>query len=411
MAEDREIEIDRLGSQGEGVGHMEGQPAYIPGTLPGERVRLGDDWTDHQPAAALVRSSGDRVTPLCRHFGVCGGCQLQHLASTAYLDWKRQLVLEAFASRGLHVAPKPVVAVGPHTRRRAVLASRRETGRVVLGFHGARSHQIIPIDECPVLVPDIERALDRLSVLLEPVVSQPRELRATVTAASNGLDVALTSGGKVAAAAVSALTSEATKSGVIRVTLDGAPVFLSAHPTMALGSAKLVLPPGAFIQASADAEAALVAVITDATAKSKRVADLFCGIGTFTFHLARRARVLAIDSDAASIAALQTAARATAGLKPIEARRRDLFGDPLSPRELDAFDTVVFDPPRAGAATQAAALARSKVRTVAAVSCNPATLARDVRLLVDGGYKLESVTPVDQFVFSAHVEAIAILRR
>lgn len=412
MPDAREVDILRLGAKGEGVADVGGGKLYLPGALPGERVRLSADWADHQPAEAIVRPSPDRIAPVCRHFGTCGGCQLQHLAQEAYLAWKRQLVVDAFAARGLDATPQPVRAIPPGTRRRAVLTARRAPASTILGYHAGRSAEIIPIAMCPVLVPEIVRALARLAALASPLTGGNREARVTVTAASNGLDVALAgSDATPAPAQIAAVGARMGWGNIVRLSLDGQPVFIGAPPVLTFGSAQVVPPPGAFIQASADAEAAIVEIVTAAVGKAKHVADLFCGIGTLTFHLARRARVLAIDSDTASIAALQAGARGASGLKPIEARRRDLFGDPLSPLELNAFDAVVFDPPRAGAAAQAGALARSKVKTIVAVSCNPATLARDVRALIDGGYRLEALTPIDQFIFSAHVEAVAVLRR
>ena len=196
-----------------------------------------------------------------------------------------------------------------------------------------------------------------------------------------------------------------------RLSVDGAPMLTRTTPSLVIAGVQVVPPPGAFVQAAAEAEVAIAAIAMGAVGKAKRVADLFSGLGTFSFALAAKSRVLAIDNDRELITALEDAVRMATGLKPIEAKVRDLFHDPLSPRELDAIDAVVFDPPRAGAKAQAGALAKSKVRTVVAVSCNPATLARDLAILIDGGYRLESVTPIDQFLFTPHLEAVAVLRR
>jgi 23S rRNA (uracil1939-C5)-methyltransferase len=411
-AEAHQIEIQRLGSRGEGIAHHGGRPLYVAATLPGEIVSVTETGSEHIAADTIVRASPDRIDPVCRHFGTCGGCQLQHMATAPYLAWKRNLIIEAFAARGIDVVPEPVRVVSLGARRRAVLTAHRTGRRTLIGFHAARSHDIVAIEECPVMVPEIVRALPTIAEIAGSLATEDRPVRATVLAADNGLDVAFEGEGRrIAAKAIAASAAAMTQARILRLTVDGAPMLANASPVVRLGTASVIPPPGCFLQASAEAEAALVAIVLDAVGKSKRVADLFCGVGTFTFHLARRARVLAVDSDKASIAALDIAARATPGLKPIETRRRDLFTDPLSPLELAALDAVVFDPPRAGAAAQAAALARSKIKTVVAVSCNPATLARDVRLLIDGGYKLASVTPVDQFVYSAHIEAVAVLRR
>jgi 23S rRNA (uracil1939-C5)-methyltransferase len=412
MADALVVEIERLGARGEGIAHHDGRTLYVAATLPGELVSLTETDSGHVTPEKIVQPSPDRVDPVCRHFGTCGGCQLQHMAEQPYLDWKRDLVIEAFAARGMAVSPRPVHAVGPVARRRAVLTAIRRDTHTSIGFHAARSHDLVAIEECPVMVPEIVRALPTIARIAGALAEGDQPVRVTILAANNGLDVACESGGRhLPPRTIAAHADAIAKARIARLCVDGAPVLVNAMPIVQLGKARVAPPPGCFVQASLAAEAALVGAALDAVGKSKRIADLFCGIGTFTFHLAQKARVLAIDSDKASIAALETAARGTPGLKPIEVRRRDLFSDPLSPLELAAFDAVVFDPPRAGAAAQAAALARSKVKTVVAVSCNPATLARDVRMLVDGGYKLVSVTPVDQFVYSAHIEAVAVLRR
>ena len=203
----------------------------------------------------------------------------------------------------------------------------------------------------------------------------------------------------------------AVRHGFARLTINKETVALVRPPVLTFGGVDVEPPPGLFVQAAQESEDEMVRLVLAATAKAKRVADLFCGLGTFTFPLARRARVLAVDQKGSAIQALQAAARRAQGLKPIEAKVRDLFRMPVSAKELEGFDAVVFDPARSGAEEQASELARCKARTVVAVSCNPGTLARDVRILIDGGYVLERVTPIDQFLYSHHVEAVAVLRR
>jgi 23S rRNA (uracil1939-C5)-methyltransferase len=232
----------------------------------------------------------------------------------------------------------------------------------------------------------------------------------TVLAARNGLDLALATH-RPHPGVIAALAAIAADNGIARIAVNGDVAVQRSAPVLPLAGVDVVPPPGAFVQAAETAEQDITRLLLGAIGKSRRVADLFCGLGTFTFAIARHARVLAVDGDAAAVAALGAAALRAQGLKPIETRTRDLFREPLSARELKGFDAVVFDPPRAGAKAQAAHLARSDVGLVAAVSCDPGTLARDVRILVDGGYHLESVTPIDQFLYSAHVEAVAVLRR
>jgi 23S rRNA (uracil1939-C5)-methyltransferase len=405
------LEIARLGAQGDGVADTQAGPVFIPYVLPGEQVQA-DVRGDRGRLIAVLRPSPERVPPVCRHFTHCGGCAAQHLVRPAYLAWKRDLVVQAFAARGIDVPVAQVVSVGPGARRRATFSARRTGRGVVLGFYEAKGQDIVDLQECPVTAPAIVAALPGLRRLVEPLASRRLPVRLAVTLAANGLDVAIEDvPSELSPQTREAVASAAGAAKLARVTIAGDTIYQSTVPAVRFGAANVVLPPRAFLQASPAAEAEMTGIIAAAFASAKRIADLFCGLGTFTFPLAKSASVLAVDGDKAAIAALANAAKRTPGLKPIESKVRDLFREPLSARELAPFDAVVFDPPRAGAAAQAVALAQSQVAMVAAVSCNPATLARDVRILIDGGYRLESVTPIDQFVYSPHVEAIAVLRR
>jgi 23S rRNA (uracil1939-C5)-methyltransferase len=360
----------------------------------------------------VLSASADRVAPQCRHFTHCGGCALQHLERTAYLAFKRELVAAAFAARGLEPPLAHVVSIGLGARRRATLSARRTGRGVVLGFYEAKGTEIVDLQECPVTASAIVRALPGLKRLAEPLTSRRLPVRLTVTLAANGLDVAIEDfPGELGPEVREHLARAAAAAKLARVTLAGDTLYQSTVPAVRFGPANVVLPPRAFLQAAPAAEAEMVRLVTMAVGPAKRVADLFCGLGTFTFPLALNAALLAVDGDRQAVGALQNAAKRTPGLKPIEAKVRDLFREPLSVKELEGFDAVVVDPPRAGAAQQAATLAMSRVATIVAVSCNPATLARDARILVDGGYKLERVTPIDQFLYSPHVEAIAVFRQ
>jgi 23S rRNA (uracil1939-C5)-methyltransferase len=288
---------------------------------------------------------------------------------------------------------------------------RRQGQRIVLGYHRRRSRDLVDIAECPVLVPAIAAQFPALRAVAAAMPG--REMRLSVLSTPAGLDVAVTGGSAASRpAVVAALGRIALEHRFARIAVDGEVVIARAPPALSHGGVDAVPPPGAFVQAVEAAEQEMARIVMAALgSKPRRIADLFCGIGTFTFALARVARVLAVDGDAAAIAALGAAVRGARGLKPIETRVRDLFREPLSPRELDGFDAAVLDPPRAGARAQAEQLARSKVPTVVAVSCDAGTLARDVRILADGGYAIEGVTPIDQFLFSAEIEAVAVLRR
>jgi 23S rRNA (uracil1939-C5)-methyltransferase len=333
------------------------------------------------------------------------------MALPAYREWKRLQVVEAFAQRGIDAAVERTVSIAPGTRRRITLAVAHEPSGVLLGFSRRASHEIIAIDVCPVAVSAIAARLGFLSELAGAVVPRGRSGRMTVVATDSGLDIAIDADqplGRTIRERVAALSAEPA---LARLAIDGEVVTMARRPAIAIGAATLLPVAGGFLQASAEAEAAIAAEVLTGTAAKGPIADLFCGIGTLSLRLAARAAVTAIDGDAALVGALTESARHARGLKAITARVRDLFRNPLAPVELKPFATVVFDPPRAGAIAQATALAKSAVPQVVAISCNPATLARDARILIDGGYRLERVTPIDQFLWSGHVEAVAAFSR
>jgi len=411
-----EVTIDSLGARGDGVARApDGAALYVPFALPGERARVSLGDRDRAAPIEVSRPSPDRVAPVCPHFGSCGGCQLQHLDEVAIAAWKRERTRLAFAARGIDAPVAKTLTFPLARRRRAAFAAARAPRGVVIGFHAARGREIVPLAVCPVLAPEIEAALPGLARLAEAVLPRQGEIRLNMLQAENGLvlDIDGVDGvdGALAPEAYERLARAASAMGVLRLSLARNTVFSAGEPLVRFGPANVVPPPGLFLQAMAEAEAAAAGLVREAFAKSKRVADLFSGAGAFTFPLAGRSEMLAIDSDAAAIQALDRAARSTPGLKRVTAKVRDLFQAPLSPTELRDFDAVVFDPPRAGAKLQAEALARSKVPIVAAVSCDMATLARDARALLDGGFQLVSVTPIDQFRYSARIEAVAVFRR
>ena len=406
-----EVRIERLGTQGDGVAQGPDGPLFVPFTLPGERVQVAiEPGKDHAEPLAILEPSPARVAPVCPHFGVCGGCALQHMESQAYLAWKHEQVLAVLASRGLEAPVEEVRPVPLASRRRAAFALGRTAHGIAFGYRTQRSHAIVAIAACPVLSPRIVARLPKLKAALAPLLGGKREARVTVTETDQGLDVAV-GGVRVSPRALSRVGGDGEVLGLARLMVDGETTALLAEPTVNLSGAEVRLPPGPFLQASREAESVLVALVKEGVGRAKRVADLFAGIGTFTFALAGSAGVDAFEEDEAAIAALAKAARATPKLKPVRTNTRDLFRAPLTARELTRYDAVVLDPPRAGAKSQAEALARSGVPKVVMVSCNPGTCARDLRILVDGGYRIARVVPVDQFLFSPHIELVAELAR
>jgi 23S rRNA (uracil1939-C5)-methyltransferase len=401
-----EFEIERLGAQGDGIAETPDGPRFVPFALPGERVRV----TGGDTVEVAANVSRERRAPICRHFGTCGGCVALHMGERLYAEWKRGIVVEAFRQRGLSPDIAPLLRVPPGSRRRAVLTGRRAGERVTLGYHRRRSHAVFDLEECPVLSADIVAGLPGLRALAGTLASD--EARLTVLATPAGLDVAVD--GKVGrpdAKAAASIARIAAQHRLARISIGGETIVERSAPVLRTSGVDVTMPPGAFVQAVAEAEEALVRAVLDRIGKPKRTADLFCGVGTFAFALARRGRVSAFDSDSELVAALLAAVRHASGLKPVDARVRDLFREPLSPRELAQFDAVVLDPPRAGARAQCEALAGSDVATIVYVSCDPATLARDARTLVDAGYRLGEIGLVDQFLFTAHVELVVAFQR
>ncbi len=430
------LDIETLGARGDGVGRLDGRPVFVAGVLPGERARVqvtGErDGALRGEAIELLSESPSRVAPPCPHFGLCGGCALQHLDEAAYRDWKRGLVVEALARRGLTGAEVgslvgPLVSVPPGTRRRATLAAYRgRDGRVHLGFHETRGHAVVDLTACLILHPRLFALLAPLRGLLGTLLAgggrAGARAGAALTLTETGVDLLLTSLDSPDLEAREAMAAFAEARDLARLSWSAGegkgaePVALRRAPRVRFSGVAVTPPPGGFLQPTAEGEAALVdAVLRGLPKGAERFADLYAGCGTFTFALASRGRVHAVEGDSAALEALSAAARA-AGLDAgiggrVEAEVRDLARQPLMAAELGRLDALVFDPPRAGARAQAEQIAASRLPAVVAVSCNPHTFARDARLLVDGGFELLEVTPIDQFAWTGHLELVAIFRR
>lgn len=402
--------VTALGAQGDGLAAgPSGHEVHVPGFLPGETA-VPD------AVAGYVRagppSPERRGVALCPHVTACGGCSVQHMGDSLYARWKATLLATSLAQRGIAIDPEPMLSVPVGSRRRATFAGRWRQSDLELGFHGARTHTIEPIAACAVLRPEIVAALPILGQIAAHVSPSNATPRVHVLACDNGFDVSIELGVPRAGGREQATLAQwARQARVARLTVDGEPVLMLEKPVVRIAGVTVAPPPGAFLQAAGEAEFILGALVATGVGKSRRVADLFSGLGTLTLGLATKARVLAVDGDAGLLSALGTAVANVQGLKPVDRLRRDLMRDPLAPKELDAFDAVVLDPPRAGAAAQCQTLVKSKVRCVVMVSCNPATLARDLRVLIDGGFRLDHVTPIDQFLYTAHLEAVAVLSR
>lgn len=402
---DRKVTIDAVGLHGDGVANSETGRVFVPGALPGETWLVGDGTSE------CVVSSPDRQVPICPHFEACGGCMAQHMPGSVYRDWKTARLVSAFAHQDLNVEIAPMRSVGLHARRRTTFAFQATGPGLVFGYHRANSHEIVDVSTCPVLMPQIT---DRLSTLraCAQILAVPGQVgRLSATVVEGGLYVAVSQDGlALSKHHRQQLSSHAQTADLVQLTVNDDIVATLRDAVVTLSDARVVLTQPTFLQAAPAAEQMIAGCIQEHTSKARRTADLFSGIGTFTFLLAKNSRVSAFDSDAAAIKSLRAGARNNQGLKPIDATQRDLFREPLSRRELKDFDAVLINPPRAGAEAQCQRLAQSDIPTLVMVACDAVTLARDAKTLVNGGYKLTTVVPIDQFVFSEHLEAVAIFK-
>ena len=407
----RELRIEAVGAQGDGLA----QGAFIPLTLPGELVTAQMSGSRGE-LIDVLEPSADRVTPPCPHFGVCGGCALQHWDVQPYLDWKREQIRIQLSREGLEAEILPTFASPPASRRRVALHARGGKGGARLGFKERRSWNLAQIEVCPVTNPRLVAAFPALTRLAGPFMEHPKSaptLHVTLTA--TGLDIDITgveakSGGLSADARVRA-AMVAGEADFARVTMAGEMIYMARQPMVKLGPAVVALPAGGFLQAVPQAEKAMVEFAVEAAQGASRIVDLYSGVGTFTFRLAQVGAVHAADSSAPAIAALKGAVGTATGLKAITAEARDLTRRPVLSSELKKVDVAVIDPPRAGALEQSVEIGLSKVARVVSVSCNPATFARDAKVLIDAGFRLERVLPVDQFLWSPHIELVGVFSR
>ena len=411
------LTIARLGSGGDGIADTSAGPVYVPFTLPGEVVAVARV-KNHATVMSMSVASPERVTPPCVHFGpdgrngTCGGCTLQHAGDALYHAFKRNLVVAALKSKGLTPEVAPLVIARPGERRRVVFTARRTEKGMLLGFNQAGSHHIVSIDHCPIASDGIVSRLEDIRRVAGAIATSSEPFRLTVLETLSGLDLAFegvkTVGDRERRAVTQCVLS---LRGIARVSNDGEILIEPQKPEIDFGGVRVSPPAGGFTQATKEAEEAMAGLVLSAIGKAKRVADLFAGSGTFALRIARKAKVHAVEGEEKAVKALDHAARNTQGLKPVTVERRDLFRRPLMASELKAYDAVVFDPPRAGAEDQCKELARSGVKTIVAVSCNPVSLARDLAILTAAGYRIRLVTPIDQFLWSAHVEAVAVLEK
>lgn len=397
--------VERLGRRGDGVAAGEGGRALAALTLPGEVIE-GEAVDGRIAAPRIVTPSADRVAARCRHFRACGGCMLMHGRDRFVARWKAGIVEGALAAQGIAAEVSAVHTSPPRSRRRAVFSGRRTKRGALVGFHARASGQIVDVLDCHVVRPAIQAALPLLRRITEAGASRQGELSLVVTEGPEGLDVAVTGGKPVEAELLQTLAALAAKGDLARLSWNGEPITRRA-PWLPMGRARVVPPPGAFLQATAEGEAALTAAVRRIVAGADRVVDLFAGCGTFALPLSETAEVHAVEGLAAPLAALDSGWRGARGLRRVSTEVRDLARRPLLADELARVDAIVIDPPRAGAEAQARQIATSGVPRLAWISCDPVSFARDARLLNAGGYDLVHLSVVDQFRWSPHIETVA----
>ncbi|MBY8974720.1 class I SAM-dependent RNA methyltransferase [Rhodobacteraceae bacterium NNCM2] len=406
MAE--EVTIATLGARGDGV---TAEGLYVPYALPGERVSV-EPMGDRARLLSVIEKAVTRVEPSCPHFMTCGGCAVQHASDRLVADWKTGIIRTALAARGIEgVRMRPMVTSPPASRRRVTATARRTKKTVQIGFHAPNSDRIVEISACVVARPELIDILPLLEELVTIAASRKGEVRLALTMTDGGVDLAISDAKEVDGPGRALLAGAANRAGLARLSWNGEVAVERMAPTIHMGPARVTLPPGGFLQATEDGEAALVAAVREAVGGAKRIADLYAGSGTFTLPLAEKAEVLAFESDYGAVDALDRAWRDCTEIPAVTATRRDLVKRPLLPAEFRNIDAIVIDPPRAGARVQFDNIAKTEVPRIASISCNPATFARDARILIDAGYHLDWVQPVDQFRWAAHVELAAQFSR
>ncbi|WP_244548479.1 class I SAM-dependent RNA methyltransferase [Bosea vaviloviae] len=410
LAMNETLLIDHLGQKGDGVAKTANGPVFVPYALPGETVRVVRDG-DRGQLVEIIAPAASRIAAICPLFTRCGGCAAQHMDEGLYKAWKRQQVVTTLERAGVAAPVADLVDAHGAGRRRVTFHARREGIGMMVGFMAARSHDLVAVEACPVLAPGLARAPAVAQLLANRLGGSNKPLDLQVTASDTGLDVDIRGHGPAGDKLRLSLTEAAERLDLARLSMHGEIIVERRSPLQKMGKAMVAPAPGGFLQATTLGEGTISALVVSALPKAKRVADLFAGCGPFSFRLAEKAQVHAVESEKAAILALTRAAGATQGLKRITSETRDLFRRPLLEHELNAFDAVVLDPPRAGAEAQARRLAASKVASVVYVSCDVGSFARDAAILIAGGYALEGVTPIDQFRYSAHIELVGLFRR
>jgi 23S rRNA (uracil1939-C5)-methyltransferase len=406
-----EITIEKLGSEGDGIGRLDGRPVYVAGALPGELVRIAGDPAKPQ-LLEILDPSKDRRTPPCPYFGRCGGCTFQHASPEFMLDWKQREVAFAFSRAGITADINSTIATPAASRRRVIFSASRNRadGNIDLGFNEHGGATIVNISSCAILLPVLQDQISQLRNLAKTLIRGNEIIQIAVNVCDNGLDTDFHLPEAISETMTASFVRAMAKTPYLRGCINGEVVFEKEKPQVSFGRATVVLPPRGFLQAVREAESQMAQLVCQHLGGRKRVVDLFSGSGTFSLRLAEHSKVHAVEMEAAALSA-QRAASGLKGLKPVTLEQRDLFDLPLTAKELKPYDGLCLDPPRAGAEDQVIEIAKTNIRSLAYVSCNPATLARDAAQLIAGGFSLQRVVPIDQFVYSPHIEVVALFNK
>lgn len=415
MTPELELTITGLGAQGDGIAHIEGKTIFVPGALPDEKVRVcllpSQDNIQRAETVNYLSTNSNRIKPPCPHFPKCGGCRLQHLETDALAAWKTQLLKNMLAKNGFHEIPMlPPITTALATRRRARLAATNSGGKVVLGFNEWHSHHLVDLTACPVLMPELVAFIHKLRPHLGEWLPEGKSCDIQITALPEGIDVVLIGGPTLGLDQRQTLAILAEDLDIAQLSWrkwDRSPVEPVAHRrplSVTFGTTAIPFPPGSFLQATQTGETALTGFAEDVVGKAENIMDLFCGLGCFGLSAPKTQHVHFADLDGMAIDSLMSVAKHNPRWR---VERRNLISDPYSAKELNKFDAIVFDPPRGGSKKLATHIAQSIVPSVVAISCDPPAFARDAKILMEGGYTLRKLQPVDQFLWSTHLELAA----
>ena len=406
-----EVKIDFVGHKGDGVAHSGGHALYVPFALEGETLAV-EGSGPRREISRIIETSAQRIDPVCKHFGTCGGCQMQHMSHAAYETWKLSLVSEPLAKVGITQELDGLISFDIASRRKCVFNAQRTGEGLQLGFSERASNEIVSLDNCPVLIPEINVQLDALKDLVASVPISKTPVRVSVLHTENGLDVAIEDAKPLSSAERQVLIKKTIAHKFARLACNQEVLIKTAEPQIAIARTFVSPPPAAFVQALKPAEDIMSDIVSEFLKGCKQVADLYCGIGTFALRLAENSMVYAVEESEAALDSLTQAWRQTGGkLKQIKTEKRNLERRPVTFGELKKMQGLVFDPPRAGAELQARQIAKSRVAKVAAVSCNPTTLATDLEILISAGFEIKRIIPIDQFKYTPHVEVVVLLER